>query len=281
MKFLVIQENGRHDLNRNFRECFSIQRSLNALGHYCDIFGKGHDLVVQDFNHYDVIINLENYDQEGWLPDISKSKAKKFLWAIDAHVRGVEVYENEFIKNKYDYILHSTFDFCQEKHHIWFPNAYDDTLITNLQLDKIYDVGFCGNVANRGNIIELLKSTIKNFKFDEFVIGEDMVKAINTYKIHFNKNISNDINYRSFETIGAGTLLLTNFNHQYERLGFIDFKSCVFYNSSNDLINKIDILLSNPSLIQTISNNGYELAKRHTYLERIKMLIYFIENESK
>lgn len=277
MKFLVVQENGRHDLNKNFRECFSIQKALNTLGHHSDIFGKGHDFIAQDFNDYDAIINLENYDEEGWVPDISESKAKKFLWAIDAHVRGTEVYEKEFIKNKYNYILHSTLDFCKEKHHIWFPNAYDDNLITNLNTDKIYNVGFCGNIANRGNTIDLLKLKIENFQLDEFVIGEEMVKAINGYKIHFNKNISNDINYRSFETIGAGTLLLTNFNHQYERLGFIDFKSCVFYHSSNDLINKIDILLSNPALIQTIANNGYQLAKKHTYLERMKMLLDFME----
>jgi len=281
VKFLVVQENGRHDLNRNFRECFSIRRALNILGHHSDIFGKGHDFIVQDFNDYDAIINLENYDEEGWVPDISESKAKKFLWAIDAHVRGTEVYEKEFIKNRYDYILHSTLDFCKEKYHIWFPNAYDDNLITNLNTDKIYNVGFCGNIGNRGNTIDLLKLKIKNFKLDEFVIGEDMVKAINGYKIHFNKNVSNDINYRSFETIGTGTLLLTNFNHQYERLDFIDFKSCVFYHSSNDLINKINILLSNPGLIQTIANNGYQLAKKHTYLERMKMLTYFIENESR
>ena len=37
-----------------------------------------------------------------------------------------------------------------------------------------------------------------------------MVKAINSYKIHFNRNHSKDINYRTFETLGCQTVLVTN-----------------------------------------------------------------------
>ena len=34
-----------------------------------------------------------------------------------------------------------------------------------------------------------------------------MVDAINSYYIHFNRNIGDDINYRTFETTGCKTLL--------------------------------------------------------------------------
>lgn len=277
MKFLIIQENGRHEKNRIFRECFCIQRALFFLGHESDIFGKGHEAKDIDFNNYDIIINLENYDKDDWVPDLSGTKAKKFLWSIDAHVRGPESYEKEFKRGKYDCLLHSTLDFCSEKYHVWFPNCFDDFLCKNLNIEKKYDVGFCGNIMNRVKLISLLQNTIKNFKLDEFVIGHDMVNAVCGYQIHFNCNIANDINYRSFETIGCGTLLLTNYNHQYEKLGFIDFHNCIFYYSSFDLLNKINILLNDRKLLKFISNNGLELSKLHTYKERMKSLINLIK----
>ena len=98
-----------------------------------------------------------------------------------------------------------------------------------------------------------------------------MVKAINTYKCHFNLNIANDINYRSFETIGCGTMLLTNYNPIYEELGFINQNNCLFYNNINDLTEKINNL--NQIDISKISNNGLNLALKHTYKQRVKNLL--------
>jgi hypothetical protein len=43
MKILIIQENGRHDENREFRECFNLQRSLISIGHDCVVWGLGHE----------------------------------------------------------------------------------------------------------------------------------------------------------------------------------------------------------------------------------------------
>ena len=63
LKILIIQENGRHEKNVNFRECWCMHRSLSKLGHAVDVWGLGHDTyeVEPDWNSYDLIINLENY----------------------------------------------------------------------------------------------------------------------------------------------------------------------------------------------------------------------------
>ena len=67
MKTLVIQSNGEHEENRNFRECFSLKRAFEKNKIDCDIWGLGHPNYKEgaevDFNAYDLIINLENYDQ--------------------------------------------------------------------------------------------------------------------------------------------------------------------------------------------------------------------------
>lgn len=279
MKFLIIQENGRHDKNRNFRECFCLQRSLISINHECVVWGLNHSAEVNDFNKFDVIINLENYDN-GWVPDLSKYTTQyKILWSIDSHFKGIKSYLNEFNRGKYNLILQATKDFVN-KNSIWFPNCFDHTLIYPKDIPKKCDVGFCGNLLNRKSYIRFLQDKF-NFVSDIFVIGDDMVNAINSYKIHFNRNIANDINYRNFETIGCKVCLITNTNHQYDDLGFVDLKNCLFYNNMEQLEEKIKNVLSNNELLNSISNGGYELSKFHTYDVRAKYLIEILESKIK
>jgi hypothetical protein len=273
LKILLIQENGRHNENRHFRECFCLQRGFEKLGHNVTVWGLGHDNFNQkiDFDSYDLILNLENYGN-GWEPNLREVKTKKLLWSIDSHCRGEQPFLNEFIRGKYDYLLHSTKDFVNESYKIWFPNSFDDTLISPRDIGKKCDVGFCGSLLNRNEYINLLSNNF-NFIYDNFVIGDSMVNAINSYKIHWNRNLSNDINYRSFETIGCGIPLVTNYNYQYEELGFIDGENVMMYKDNNEMIFKINQLLSDHNLRESIGKSGLELSKQHTYEKRCEFLI--------
>jgi hypothetical protein len=246
------------------------------LGHICDVWGLGHSNFEQapDWNSYDWIINLENYDERGWVPCLKDTTvSKKFLWSIDAHCRGEGIYEETFDKGKYDILLHSTKDFVKKEYHRWFPNAFDDTLIKPIDnIQKKHNIGFCGNWVNRRPILEYLRDN-HELHLDIFVIGDEMVRAVNQYRCQFNLNIANDINYRSFETIGCGTLLLTNYNYQYEELGFINGKNCLLYRSVEELVRIIEELKSEKIDIVAVSKEGYELSKQHTYYNRCKDLL--------
>lgn len=296
MNFLIIQENGRHDKNRQFRECFSLQRALIANGQECTVWGLNHanweveakrDTLrhVIDFNSFDVIINLENYDEIGWVPNLSGVKAYKVIWCIDAHCRGMTPYLNTYSQGKYNVILQANQDYlylaCKgyrcDANSVWFPNCYDDTLIQPRDVIKRADVGFCGNILNRADKLNLLKQHFKLIA-DVFVIGDDMVNAINSYNIHFNMNIANDINYRSFETIGCKIPLVTNYNPQYEELGFKSGVNCAMYYNDSELIDQIEVLLNNDSMLCDIAKAGYELSKKHTYNARAKHLIKYLES---
>ena len=273
LKILVIQENGRHDANRKFRECFSLQRAFRKLNHECDVWGLGHDSILEpiDWEQYDIILNIENYDECGWVPALTDTiNPIKILWSIDAHCRGEEVFEKTFNEGNYNYLLHSTLDYVKKDHHIWFPNAFDDELIKPMDVEQRHELAFCGNYVNRKEILEHLERE-HGLHLDIFVIGDDMVKAINSYGCHFNLNIANDINYRSFETIGCGTLLLTNYNPQYTHLGFIDGKNCLMYSDMEELEDKIKYIKTEDT--HTIAQNGLELSKKHTYIKRVEELL--------
>ena len=109
MKVLIIQENGRHDKNRKFRECFSLQRAFKKLDHECDVWGLGHEWFMEHptWDAYDLILNIENWDETGWVPSLKNVKTTKFLWSIDSHCRGDEIFEKTFYlkANKLHHLL--------------------------------------------------------------------------------------------------------------------------------------------------------------------------------
>lgn len=282
MKILIIQERGRNDANRNFRESCCLKRSFDLMNHETIIWGLGHENfeTPPDFNSFDLIINLENYG-DGWMPDLSGcTKPFKMIWCIDAHVRGTQPYERIFSQGKYDVLAHATKDYVKSSHHRWLPNCTDETLVKKIDgVSKSHILGFCGNHVTpvRKNTINLL-SQVFGLRQDIDMIGDEMVKAINSYHVHFNMNIANDINYRSFETLACETILLTNYNRQYEELGFVHGKNCFFYLDQTELMRITNELVqrvkSGDKTLDQVALNGRSLfAERHTYMHRAKTIM--------
>lgn len=283
MKILIIQESGRHDKNRTFRESLNFQRAFSKIGIESVVWGLNYPNYNISFDDIskdcDVCLLIENYDN-GWLPNISKFKGLKIFWSIDSHMI-LQHHLMTCVTNKIDIVLNSI-----ESHQKYFsgrfktyylPNAYPDDLIDfKPEIDKKYDVGFCGNIINRGDWID----TVPNIHKDIFVIGDDMINAINSYKIHFNRNIADDINYRTFETLGCKTFLLTNKTENLDKLFNIGEHLDV-YTSKQDLLNKVNYYLSNDDIRNRIAENGYNhVKKNHTYVNRAQRIVDII-NENK
>lgn len=257
-----------------------MQRALVKHGVECDVWGLGHENynTVPSYNDYDVIINLENYDT-GWMPDLSDiTKPLKFLWSIDSHVRGYNYYREVFRAGRYNYLLQATKDYL-DKDSLWFPNCYDSEFIKPIATEKKYFVGFCGNYVNRKPDFDYLNSYI-SLKLDIDVRGIDMVAAINSYHIQFNKNIANDINYRNFETMGCCTALLTNYNLQYDELGFKENENVFYYRSIKEAVDILNRLKLDGLKVQRVAKAGYEFVlAKHTFENRAKSLLKFITSK--
>lgn len=283
MKILIIQERGRHEKNWMFRESLSIQRALTKLNYDSTVWGLNYENFSTPFweleKEHDVILLIENYPQTDWLPDLSKSNKLKLFWSIDSHV-----VLNEHVqlckKFKIDIVLNAVYGhekFFNMFKTEYFPNAYCDELIKPLELEKTHDVGFCGNINNRGGWLNEIKK-YHNLKLDEFVIGEDMVRAINSYKIHFNRNIADDLNYRTFETLGCETFILTNETPGLSNLFSIG-KNIITYSNEWDLLDKISYYLKNATERDIITKNGYNhVLQNHTYFKRMEYLVKIIKN---
>jgi hypothetical protein len=284
MKILIIQENGRHLENRNFRECFNLQRALLRKNVNTVVWGLGHDNFNTPFQQIikdiDVIILLENYESNGWLPDLSNVNKLKIFWSIDSHMVLMN-HITTVVKNKIDIVLNaieSHQNYFKTSKTFYFPNAYPSDLISPIDgVDKNIFLGFCGSLLNRSDILDKLENKF-GLKKDIWKLGNEMVKTINGYNIHFNKTLSNDINYRIFETMGCNTLMLTNSTENINTF-FNDMENIVIYNNEIELFEKLNILYSDNDLIKKISNSGYELVKNnHTYDNRVDILLKIISD---
>jgi len=284
MKILIIQENGRHLENREFRECFNLQRALLRKNIDTIVWGLGHNNFNTPFQQIikdiDVIILLENYESNGWLPDLSNINKLKIFWSIDSHMVLMN-HITTVVKNKIDIVLNaieSHQNYFKTSKTFYFPNAYPSDLISPIDgVDKNIFLGFCGSLLNRSEILDKLENNF-GLKKDIWKLGNEMVKTINGYKIHFNKTLSNDINYRIFETMGCNTLMLTNSTENINTF-FNDMENIVIYNNETELFEKLNVLSLDNDLVKKISNSGYELVKNnHTYDNRADVLLKIIND---
>ena len=284
MKILIIQENGRHLENRDFRECFNLQRALLRKNVKTIVWGLGHDNFNTPFHQIikdiDVIILLENYESNKWLPDLSNVNKLKIFWSIDSHMVLMN-HITTVVTNKIDIVLNaieSHQDYFKTSKTFYFPNAYPSDLIFPIVgVNKNIFLGFCGSLLNRSKILDKLENKF-GLKKNIWKIGNKMVETINGYNIHFNKTLSNDINYRVYETMGCNTLMLTNSTENINTF-FNDMKNIVIYNNETELFEKLNTLSLDNDLIKKISNSGYELVKKNqTNENRTDVLLKIIND---
>ena len=284
MKILIIQENGRHLENRDFRECFNLQRALLRKNVETIVWGLNHDNFNTPFHQIikdiDVIILLENYESNGWLPDLSNVNKLKIFWSIDSHMVLMK-HITTVVTNKIDIVLNaieSHQDYFKTSKTFYFPNAYPSDLIFPIdEINKNIFLGFCGSLLNRSKILDKLENKF-GLKKNIWKLGNKMVETINGYNIHFNKTLSNDINYRVYETMGCNTLMLTNSTENINTF-FNDMENIVIYNNETELFEKLNTLSLDNDLIKKISNSGYELVKNnHTYDNRTDVLLKIIND---
>jgi spore maturation protein CgeB len=289
MKIVILQEHGHHKENENFRESLNLSRAFKRLQET----GKEVETVVTGPGYYNlpfindlikeanVVLCLENYERNNWVPDLSNIDAYCVFWTIDSHVR-FGPHLSFAKKHKFDLILSSTSSIvplyskngfnCQ-----WFPNCYPKDLIDKRSIQKQYKVGFCGLFP--GNRRQWYKNIEKfvDVHFDTFVIGESMVRAINSYHIHLNRNVKNDINYRTFETLGCETFLLTNKTDKLSELFNIN-EHLVVYSDISDCVEKIRFYLKNQSKRESIAEAGYKwVREKHSFDNRAHTLLRMLE----
>ena len=256
------------------------------------MWGRGHESFARPLAEVardaDAVLLLENYDH-GWVPDLSRLRLLRIFWSIDSHVT-LRAHVTTCRRQKIHLLLNSTEGYLPHfraagRTCAWFPNAYPADLVRPLpEIPKRYPIGFCGNVLNRGAWLDELRAefglhvvsfeTPAGRNYD--AIGRGMVRTVNSFRVHWNRNLADDINYRTFETLGCRTLLLTNHTPGLERL-FDCERHLALYRDGEDCKAQIRALLADPERIERVAAAGHTHARtHHTYDVRARQLLELI-----
>lgn len=164
----------------------------------------------------------------------------------------------------------------------WLPLACDPEIHRPWHIENRWDICFVGRVAP-GPREELLQRIASQFPrtfigqcyFDEYA------KTCSASMIGFNRSIKNDVNMRVFETLGCGSLLVTNDLSDNGQAELFDTdRHLVTYRDADELFDKLRFYLGSPVLRERISQAGHtEAFEKHTYDQRMRRLLTTVEKD--
>ena len=104
----------------------------------------------------------------------------------------------------------------------------------------------------------------------------EMPRVMKQSKINLNitlRSIQSGIPLRAFDIMGEGGFLLSNFQAEFLDY-FVPGKDFVYYESKEDLLQKIDYYLAHEDERMEIAKNGHEkIAAGHTYRHRVREML--------
>ncbi len=187
--------------------------------------------------------------------------------------------ENRY-KTKNFYYL--PFGFSKKKHEalsnkiirkkISFVGSFDEFRLKILRrLKKIINIyGNSWPLDVKHNISKF----VKNQKYSK-VIRESEI-SLNILK---KQNLKSH-NMRTFEIPAMNGLMLTTRSKEQNKY-FPENKACYMYGNTKELNYKINFILKNPKAALKVRKTGYKLSKTHSYENRLKILINYINKNAK
>lgn len=218
-----------------------------------------------------------------WITDIERINYPKAVYCVDSHLPLMETWLEGYVR-LFDYIFCAQKNFCLSlrrkgiKNVYWIPLAHDPKIHKDYNLKRSYGLGFVGNInvfqnPRRFLFLQIL-SVLFKIKVLENVYFQKMSIFYSRCKISFNIPVTNDLNARVFETMAAGSMLVTPANQIGILEIFKDKKHLVTYTNIFDLISKVRFYLSAENERQSISKAGQGAVKKHhSYIHRVTKMI--------
>jgi len=240
--------------------------------------------------NYDYLIFFEcgREKMQRFFPLLNNINCKKIFFSQDSHIN-FDMHCVIINQLKFDAIITTQKNAVKRfeetgKPVLYCTWAYDPEINKDLKLKRHYDMGIAGTLnpylhPMRCNLIGRLSKEFEIFPIAKVDHGEAN-KVYSSCKIGFNYAIADDVNYRVFEVISSGAMLITDNKPLDNGLKdlFVPGKEIVVYrhNSFKDLKDKIDYYLKHPKERQVIIDNATKRIKEYTYDKRAKEIIKFL-----
>lgn len=108
---------------------------------------------------------------------------------------------------------------------------------------------------------------------------KEAIHVFRSSKINLNitlRSIITGIPLRAFEIMGSGGFLLTNYQADFLH-HFVPGEDFAYFESNEDLLDKVEYYLSHEKERQEVARNGYEKVKKyHTYRNRVEEMLEIV-----
>jgi len=155
------------------------------------------------------------------------------------------------------------------------PYAVDTERFRKLAIEKEYDVAtlFAARedfyIRRRDIRKQVWDARDKISIFVNNAYWDDYIVTLNKTKININENSkSMFVNPRNLETMACGTLMLADWNEDYDTLGFKGGEHLVFYTTLEDMWEKIWYYLKHADEREAIAAQGMKFATENFYLTK-------------
>lgn len=169
--------------------------------------------------------------------------------------------------------------FCEHPpgHVHWLPYACDLETFRPLGVARDLDVAFVGQpmlAATRRTTITQLLATRYRLNEQRYYLREEIPAVYSRAKIVINMPLGDDLNFRTFEAMSCGAMLLTRRMNNGQEVLFQEGAHYAAYANEQDLFDKIDYFLAHEAERAAIAAAGLaEIQVRHRLELRIEQLL--------
>jgi hypothetical protein len=204
-------------------------------------------------------------------------------YLVDVHIgqwrqQAARFFDAVFVAQK-DYL--STYQAAAGHAQVhWLPLAAAPDVHRDWNLERIYDVGFVGNLAlahrktARARRLKLIGERYKTNDLYGSYTPEEVGRVYSQSRIVFNTSIAGDVTMRVFEGTACGALLLTDVVANALDELFDVGRELVAYDADADLLAKIDYYLAHADERVAIARAGQQRTlAQHTYAHRAQSIL--------
>lgn len=159
----------------------------------------------------------------------------------------------------------------------WLPYACDTEVFRDLGTPRDLDVAFIGQRHGPGESRNALLSRISSrwkVSEDRYYLQKEIPEVYSRSKIVLNLPVARDLNFRFFEALSCGALLLTERERNGQEELFQEGVHYVAYGNEQELLEKVEFYLEHDAERERIAKAGWEeVRKKHRLDQRVEFLI--------
>lgn len=193
---------------------------------------------------------------------------------LDARQHLARFFDHVFLYHR-NYLIH--FSEHPGGHVHWLPYACDLELFKPLGMERDLDVAFVGQpmtaTTRRATIIQQLAARYR-INESRYYLREEIPAVYSRAKIVLNMPLKDDLNFRTFEAMSCGAMLLTRRVNNGQEVLFKEGEHYAAYQDDREMYQKIDYYLSHPAEREAIAAAGLaEVQKKHRIEQRVEEIL--------